>query len=225
MRLFLFLLILRAAEQKSSRLSNLLTDYIPFGIILSMSADNRTHLLNTALELFASRGYDAVGVQEIVEAAGVTKPTLYHYFGSKRGLLEALLETHGGELLAILREAAGYRHDLPHSLRQVMGTCFQFAQRHPVFYRMLLALRLSPPHSEAHQAASGLVSGQNEILETLFRQAAQDHGNMRGRQRAYAATFLGMVNTYIILSLSGDAVLDEELVTQALQQFSYGIYS
>lgn len=178
-----------------------------------MSADNRTHLLNTALELFASRGYDAVGVQEIVEAAGVTKPTLYHYFGSKRGLLEALLETHSVELLESLRQAADYRHDLTNSLRQVMQACFRFARCRPEFYRLLLTLRLSPPDSEAYQVAAGLARAQNEVLETLFQQAAQDHGNMRGRQRAYAATFLGMVNTCIILSFSGDAVLDEDLVT------------
>ena len=42
--------------------------------------DNRARLLDCAQDLFAARGYDAVGVQEIVEAAGVTKPTLYHYF-------------------------------------------------------------------------------------------------------------------------------------------------
>ena len=30
------------------------------------------------------KGYDAVGVQEIVDTAGITKPTLYYYFGSKR---------------------------------------------------------------------------------------------------------------------------------------------
>jgi TetR/AcrR family transcriptional regulator len=53
--------------------------------------DNRSALLTHALQLFAARGYDAVGVQEIVEAAGITKPTLYHYFGSKRGLLDTLL--------------------------------------------------------------------------------------------------------------------------------------
>src|ERR1700709_507875 len=41
--------------------------------------------------LFASRGYDATSVREIVEASGVTKPTLYYHFGSKQGLAEALL--------------------------------------------------------------------------------------------------------------------------------------
>ena len=113
----------------------------------------------------------------------------------------------------------------PLSLRQVMETYFQFARRHPVFYRMLLDAAALPTQFEAHQAASGLITGQSEILEALFRQASQDHGNMRGRHRAYAATFLGMVNTYIILFFSGDVVLDDELVYRALQQFSYGIYS
>ena len=55
--------------------------------------DNRAEILNAALDLFHARGYDAVGVQEIVERAGVTKPTLYYYFGSKLGLLKSLLET------------------------------------------------------------------------------------------------------------------------------------
>ena len=55
--------------------------------------DNREKILQCAEELFYSRGYDAAGVQEIVEMAGVTTPTLYYYFGSKRGLLEAILET------------------------------------------------------------------------------------------------------------------------------------
>lgn len=44
-------------------------------------------LLAAATRLFAERGYDRTSVQEIVEAAGVTKGALYHYFGSKEDLL------------------------------------------------------------------------------------------------------------------------------------------
>ena len=46
--------------------------------------------MQKALQLFYEKGYDAIGVQEIADAAGVTKPTLYHYFGSKYGLLETV---------------------------------------------------------------------------------------------------------------------------------------
>lgn len=54
--------------------------------------DTRSSVLAEAARLFAARGYDAVSVREIVQAAGVTKPALYYHFGSKEGLANALLE-------------------------------------------------------------------------------------------------------------------------------------
>ena len=60
-------------------------------------------ILQTAERLFAYKGYDAVGVQEIVTDAGITKPTLYYYFRSKRGLLEALVSTKVRNLQIQLR--------------------------------------------------------------------------------------------------------------------------
>lgn len=48
-------------------------------------------LARIAARLFATRGYDATSVREIVEEAGVAKPTLYHYFGNKEGVAKALL--------------------------------------------------------------------------------------------------------------------------------------
>ncbi|MFC7467303.1 TetR/AcrR family transcriptional regulator [Actinomadura keratinilytica] len=45
-------------------------------------------LLAAATRLFADQGYDRTSVQEIVEAASVTKGALYHYFGSKEDLLQ-----------------------------------------------------------------------------------------------------------------------------------------
>lgn len=55
----------------------------------------RERLLASALELFTKKGYAATSVREIVAAAGVTKPVLYYYFGSKEGMyLELMQGTH-----------------------------------------------------------------------------------------------------------------------------------
>src|SRR5512142_456582 len=106
--------------------------------------DNRSNILACALQLFASRGYDAVGVQEIVETAGVTKPTLYHYFGSKHGLLEALLKENFDELQRRVKPVADYHGDLPLTLNQVAAVYFQFAKEHRTFYRIALSLWFAP---------------------------------------------------------------------------------
>ena len=187
--------------------------------------ENRAHLLDCALTLFAARGYDAVGVQEIVEAAGVTKPTLYYYFNSKRGLLNILLDEWFTPLTAAVRQAAEYQGDLVMSLRGVMLAFFNFAVENPAFYRLQLALYFASPESEPNQAVSQFSIEQYRLVEEMFVRASEQHGNLKGRHGTYAATFIGLINTYIGLFLNDHIVLNEPLVYKAVQQFMYGIFS
>ena len=55
--------------------------------------DVRTRILVEATRLFASRGYDGTSIQEIAEAAGVTRPTLVYHYGSKEQLRDEVLGT------------------------------------------------------------------------------------------------------------------------------------
>ncbi len=190
-----------------------------------MPQDTRTELLQQALRLFAARGYDSVGVQKIVEAVGVTKPTLYHYFSSKRGLLDALLRHYFAILYERTRQAADYHGDLPLTLQKVVAAYFAFAREYPTFYRLQLALWFAPSESDSFKAVSRWMELQHTLIETLFVRAAEDHGNMKGRHQRYAATLIGTINTYIGLFLNGYSNLDDEVLYQAVHQFMHGIFS
>lgn len=52
----------------------------------------RSRLLRAAVQVFDKKGYSAASVREIVELASVTKPALYYHFGSKEGILVAILQ-------------------------------------------------------------------------------------------------------------------------------------
>jgi AcrR family transcriptional regulator len=75
------------------------------------AAARRTQLLDVALERFADGGYHQTSMEEIADAAGVTKPVLYQHFRSKRQLFLELLETVGSELLdEVAAKAAAESH-------------------------------------------------------------------------------------------------------------------
>jgi AcrR family transcriptional regulator len=65
----------------------------------------RNRLLRAAVQVFDRKGYAAASVREIVEAAGVTKPALYYHFGSKEGVLAAILEAGAREFDAAVNRA------------------------------------------------------------------------------------------------------------------------
>ena len=64
------------------------------------SSDVRTHILATGQRIMAGKGYSAVGLNEILTAAGVPKGSFYHYFGSKDAFGEAMLENYFEDYLA-----------------------------------------------------------------------------------------------------------------------------
>ena len=55
--------------------------------------DTKQKILDKALALFSSRGYDAVSVGEIAQAVGIKAPSLYNHFPSKQAIFDALVES------------------------------------------------------------------------------------------------------------------------------------
>src|SRR3954454_23421821 len=68
-------------------------------------AEREEQMVDAALELFTERGFDDVSMDEIAARAGITKPMLYSYFGSKEGLYLACIERAARPMIAALRAA------------------------------------------------------------------------------------------------------------------------
>ena len=87
----------------------------------------RAALIAAARELFAQRGYAAVGTEEIVRRARVTRGALYHHFSGKEGLFEAVFEQVEGELTeqvaGVAMGAAGPWEGMRSGARAFLDAC------------------------------------------------------------------------------------------------------
>jgi AcrR family transcriptional regulator len=102
------------------------------------------HVACAAARLFAARGYDATPVREIVEAAGVTKPTLYYHFGSKEGLAQALVTRPLTRLLESLLRAIREEPEPIRALERMLEEHFAFCVEDPDRSRFVYALFFGP---------------------------------------------------------------------------------
>ena len=189
--------------------------------------DNREKILECALNLFYQKGYDAVGVQEIVTLAGITKPTLYYYFKSKYGLLEALLHERCCKMNEQLREAAYYNGDLVLTLERYAKTLFSIAESDLRFYYLTLSLFYSARENETYKAISPYMKEQFAIIRGIFEQAAGYLGNMNGRQEQFAVGFSGILNNYILVYFEREnptgQLEDDKAIYSLVHQFMHGI--
>jgi AcrR family transcriptional regulator len=103
------------------------------------SEATRAALVAAARGLFGERGYSAVGTEEIVRAAGVTRGALYHHFGGKRDLLEAVYRQVEEETAArISEQVLGGGYSSPLEAMRAGATMFIEASKAPDLQRIVL---------------------------------------------------------------------------------------
>jgi len=69
-----------------------------------MVEETRAKLIQAARRAFADNGYAAASMDDLTAAAGLTRGALYHNFGDKRGLLQAVIDQIDAEMVARMRQ-------------------------------------------------------------------------------------------------------------------------
>lgn len=104
-----------------------------------VDSKTRGKILRVALKIFADCGYAGASVQSIVDAARVTKPTLYYYFESKAGLYQALIDWAHDERYRLMQEAAAQAQGAADRLTEVLSALFEFINGNRELMRIAFA--------------------------------------------------------------------------------------
>jgi AcrR family transcriptional regulator len=155
---------------------------------------SRELVLDAAERVMAAHGFEAATIARVVDEAGIPLSSVYHYFGSKEGILLAVME-RGAERFYADLPAWNKRMGRPaQHLGRVISTAVHTLERHPDFLRLLIVFAAQPPAAarDEIQTMVGRVREQaltrlREQLAIAFRDDPQTPTNIQLAQFALAA--------------------------------------
>jgi AcrR family transcriptional regulator len=155
---------------------------VPKGASLD-PAQTRAAILSAATRLLYQRGLDGIGVAELCTTIGISKETLYRHFGSKDGLMLAVLEARSDHVVRWLHDAAASAGDDPAD--QLTAVFDALGQWHaePAFRGCAIVNAATQQHNgPARAIATGHLDRHLDMLTGIARRAdAPDPVNL-GKQ-------------------------------------------
>jgi AcrR family transcriptional regulator len=134
--------------------------------------ERRAAILDSALAVFADRGYHVSSIDDIAREGGVSKALIYEHFSSKQQLYAELLEQHAGVLFARLAAAMDEAADSGAArLAAGLDAFYRFVEEHRVAWRMLFREANDP---EMVAVLERIVAQVTSVVAALI---AQDPGS------------------------------------------------
>jgi AcrR family transcriptional regulator len=181
----------------------------------------RAAILDAALDVFARHGYHAASIDDIAQAAGVSKALIYEHFPSKRDLHAALLERHVGELFERLVRSAATSEPGEVRLQAGVDAFLGFVEERPQAFRMLFRDAVEPDVAESldrigRQAAAAVA----DLIASEPREHREDEVDAAESIEMYGALLTGAVQSLAFWWEEHPNVPRERLV-MAVMEFAW----
>jgi AcrR family transcriptional regulator len=187
--------------------------------------DTRQQILSAALKRFADQGYAGTSVQEIVDAAHVTKPTLYYHFKSKAGLYGALIGWAFEERYRLMQEAVARGGTLAEQLVRICAVSFEFLIKNRELMRLAFATAFAG-RGEVPSEAQCFKRGKRSydfIHDLMKRAVARGDLNRDFDPEEMAMGFVGIMNFHVMVFLIGaEITLNRRTAERLVELFLTG---
>lgn len=129
-------------------------------------AEARRTILGAAAELVSESGFAGFSMRTLVERCGYSAPTIYHYFGDKHGLLDALLDESLQDLVADLKTVPAFTD--PIKTVRALTLCFaKWGIDNPTYYHLLTQPRPvdAPPLPSGETSTEMMTGPLDQLVE------------------------------------------------------------
>jgi AcrR family transcriptional regulator len=175
---------------------------------------SRELVLDAAERLMAENGFEAATLARVVEEAGIPMSSVYHYYGSKDGILLAVMERGAERFFADLPEWTGRIGRPAQHLSTVLSTAARTLERHPNFLRLLIVFAVQPPAGGGEEIEVVVARVRRLGLDRLREQIALAFGDDPDSQVTIqlARLALATIDGAFVASQADPAVTLEDLL-------------
>jgi len=179
----------------------------------------RAAILAHAAALFAARGYHGTSMNEVAQAAGIGKATLYHYVRDKPALVVQIAQGHVATLLALVAEVRALKLKPEPHLRTLLTRFMAVYAGAQAAHRVLSEdVKFLAP-----DAADAVRAREREVVAEFARSIAQLRPDLRAQATPLAMLLLGMINWTFTWLKPGGALTHEALAPMVADLFFGGL--
>jgi AcrR family transcriptional regulator len=131
---------------------------------------SRELVLDAAERVMATEGFEAATINRIVDEAGVPLSSVYHFYGSKDGVLLAVMQRGAERFFTDIPDYDRRSGTAAEHLRLVVFEAVDALERHPNFLRLIIAFAMQPPRSGDGEISEVVRQVRELALKRLRRQ-------------------------------------------------------
>jgi len=177
----------------------------------------RAQLLDAASEVFTTRGYHAAAMDDIAEAAGVSKPVLYQHFGSKLDLYLALLDASCDRLIEVVHESLASTEKNADRVEATMDAFYEFVSSAGGEFRFVFESDLTGER----QVQARLERVNSEIADMVASIIVADTALRPDQAKLLAVSLVGMAQVSARSWVAGGTSIDVEEAKRLVSRLAW----
>ena len=188
--------------------------------------ETEERLFDAALTLFASKGFAATSVREIIEATGVTRPVLYYYCESKQDLFERVVRWKHDDAYIKLDATISETKGVANRLRAIIQGTFAFCAADPRVPQLMFQTAFGPVVSELAKFLQAVGEFRFGIVARVMQDAIDSEELHGGDAHSLALLFCSMMDYHssVLCRLPDpEHKLTPDLADALVDAFLYGV--
>lgn len=148
------------------------------GTFANLALDKQHVIIKAAIYEFASLGYQKASCNNVVKVAGISKGSLFQYFGSKEGLFLYVFDRFTHKVKGAVKEATEGKADFFHLVQAILVSGLGFIDSYPQYFQMYLRVLFEQDVPRRQELLAEVRLFSKEYFGPLCK-AAQEEGVIR----------------------------------------------